>query len=371
MAHLMFFYSPDTAVPLSVGRVMHSNIYILFVLLQVFVNKTFSDIYKIQSNNINYCTKLTKKDLGSSCIDKNLEYPLSSDDIDLLKKNSLSIKTQTCVSNPSLTCLNIDHKSLIGAGTYGLVVRGQSKSVQFPLAIKFIKLPTKLDTVSFNTIGRYNRIDLNSLIENQGTEKGLREAIALRLINEYELPSIPKYVTYFETSSYRILAMEYLENYEELSKIIDKLSSKDLLFISCQTAAIVCNLDQIGISHDDMHERNILINRKNNNKVNLIDFGGAHFNNKHEHFTSTSNFLKQPINLLGHLKRFVKEDLIDNIQSQEKKDLGRLCLMMKTFLSSKNDTEKEAIPYYYRILFEKYWKFNQINKKLFKCALSK
>ncbi len=256
-----------------------------------------------------YCTKATKKDIDSPCSEKNLEYPISSEDLDLLKKNSLSINTRSCSTNPSLTCLSVDRQSLIGAGTYGLVVRGRSKTVSFPLAVKFIKLSSKSDIVSFNTGGRYNRIDLNSLIENKGTEQSLREAVALRLITEYEIPSIPKYVTYFETSSYRILAMELLEGFEELSKIIDKLSAKDLLFISCQTAAIVCNLDQTGISHDDMHERNILIDRKNNNKVNLIDFGGAHFNGKHGHFTSTSNFFKQPINLLDHLKRIVKEDL--------------------------------------------------------------
>jgi tRNA A-37 threonylcarbamoyl transferase component Bud32 len=318
-----------------------------------------------------YCTKPTKKDINLPCSDKNLEYPISSEDLDLLDKNSLSIDTQSCSTNPSLTCLSVDRRSLIGAGTYGLVVRGRSKTVHFPLAIKFIKLPSKLDVVSFNIGGRYNRIDLNSLIENKGTEKSLREAVTLRLITEYEIPSIPKYVAYFETSSYRILAMELLEGYEELSKIIDKLSTKELLFVSCQTAAIVCNLDQIGISHDDMHERNILIDRKNNNKVNLIDFGGAHFNGKHEHFTSTSNFLKQPINLLGHLKRIVKEDLIDNIQSQEKKEIGRFCSMMQKITTNKNDNEKESIPYDYRILFEKYWKFSQTNKKLFKCALTK
>ena len=288
-----------------------------------------------------------------------------------MKKNSLSITTEACSSNPSLTCLSVDRKSLIGAGTYGLVVRGRSKTVNFPVAIKFIKLPSKLDIVSYNIGGRYNRIDLNSLIENKGAEKSLREAVALRLITEYELPAIPKYVAYFETSSYRILAMEFLEGYEELSKIIDKLSTKDLLFISCQTAAIVCNLDQIGLSHDDMHERNILIDRKNNNKVNLIDFGGAHFNGKQGHFTSTSNFFKQPINLLGHLKRTMKDDLIDNIQSQEKKEMGRFCSTMQKMTTSKTDSEREAIPYQYKILFEKYWKFTQTNKKLFKCTLTK
>ncbi|CAF4703650.1 unnamed protein product, partial [Rotaria magnacalcarata] len=80
-------------------------------------------------------------------------------------------------------------------------------------------------------------------------------------ITEYEIPSIPKYVAYIETASYRIVAMELLNGFEELSKIIDELSPKQLTFISCQTAAIVCNLDQIGVSHDDMHERNILIDR--------------------------------------------------------------------------------------------------------------
>jgi len=341
---------------------LNVNIKLIFIVLCIFV---------YLAKDIKYCTKSTKKDINSPCSDQNLEYPISSEDLDLLKKNSLSIDTQSCSTNPSLTCLSVDRRSLIGAGTYGLVVRGRSKTVNFPLAIKFIKLPSKLDIVSFNIGGRYNRIDLNSLIENKGTEKSLREAVALRLITEYEIPSIPKYVTYFETSSYRILAMELLEGYEELSKIIDKLSTKDLLFISCQTAAIVCNLDQISISHDDMHERNILIDRKNNNKVNLIDFGGAHFNGKQGHFTSTSNFLKQPINLLGHLKRIVKEDLIDNIQSQEKKEIGRFCSMMQKITTSKNDNEKETIPYHYRILFEKYWKFSQTNKKLFKCALTK
>jgi predicted Ser/Thr protein kinase len=317
-----------------------------------------------------YCTKPTK-DINSPCFEKNLEYLISSEDLEFLKKNSLSVNTRSCSTNPSLTCLSVDRQSLIGAGTYGLVVRGRSKTIQFPLAIKFIKLPSKLDIVSFNTGGRYNHIDLNSLIENKGTEKSLREAVALRLITEYEIPSIPKYVAYFETSSYRVLAMELLEGYEELSKIIDKLSTKDLLFISCQTAAIVCNLDQTGISHDDMHERNILIDRKNNNKVTLIDFGGAHFNGKQGHFTSASNFLKQPINLLSHLKRTMKDDLIDSIQSQEKKEMGRFCSMMQKITTSKTDAEKETIPYHYRILFEKYWKFSQTNKKLFKCILTK
>ena len=315
--------------------------------------------------------KQQKKTSDSPCPSTNLEYPISSEDLDLLEKNRLSISTETCTSDPSLTCLSVNRQSLIGAGTYGLVVRGRSKTVNFPLAIKFIKLSTKFDFVSFNTAGRYSRINLDSLSENKGTEKSLREAVALRLITEYEIPSIPKYIAYFETPSYRILAMELLQDYEELSKIIDKLSSKELLYISCQTAAIVCNLDQINLSHDDMHERNILVNRRNNNKVNLIDFGGAYFNGKQGHFTSTGNFLKQPINLLGHLKRIVKEDLIDNIQSQEKKEIGRFCSMMQKLISSKNDDEKEAIPYDYRILFEKYWKFNQTNKKLFKCALTK
>ncbi|CAF0767612.1 unnamed protein product [Rotaria sordida] len=349
-----------------------SVIYILFIFGQFCISEKLSHFGKTQSNDIKYCTKPIKKGAESSCFDKKLEYPISSEDCDLLEKNSLKFNTQSCPSDPSLTCLSVDHQSLIGAGTYGLVVRGRSKTVHFPLAIKFMKLPTKLGTVSFNTVGRYNRIDLQSLIENKGNEKGLREAVALRLITEYEIPSIPKYVAYIETSSYKILAMELLEDYEELSKIIDKLSSKDLIYISCQTAAIVCNLDRIGISHDDMHERNILINRKNNNKVNLIDFGGANFIDKQQkHFTSTNNFLKQPINLLGHLKRIIKEDLGDYIQSQEKKQHGYFCSMMEKIITSKNDEEKEAIPYYYRILFEKYWKFSQTNKKIFKCALTK
>lgn len=264
--------------------------------------------------------------------------------------------------------MSISRQSLIGAGTYGLVVRGQSKNVHFPVAIKFIKIPAKLDTVSFNTKGRYNQIDLTSLAENKGNEKGLREAVALRVLTENEVPSVPQYVTYFETSSYRILAMEYLDGFEELSKLIDQLSPKDLQLISCQTAAIVCNLDQLGLSHDDMHERNILINRQNKNiKVYLIDFGGAHFNGKQGHFTSTSNFLKQPINFLGHLKRLIKEGLIDVIQSEEKQQLGRFCSMMQK--SSNNS--KENLPYHYQVLFEKYWKINQTNKKLFRCVLTK
>ncbi|CAF4490999.1 unnamed protein product, partial [Rotaria sp. Silwood2] len=293
-----------------------SVIYILFVLVQFCINEKLSNFGKTQSNDIKYCTKPIKKGTESSCSDKILEYPISSDDLDLLKKNSLTFNTESCPSDPSLTCLSVDRQSLIGAGTYGLVVRGRSKAVHFPVAIKFIKLPTKLDIVSFNTAGRYNRIDRQSLIENRGSEKSLREAAALRLLTEYEIPSIPKYVAYIETSSYRILAMELLDGYEELSKIIDQLSSKDLIYVSCQTAAIVCNLDQIGVSHDDMHERNILVDRKNNKKVSIIDFGGAHFIGQQKHFTSTSNFLKQPINLLGHLKRIIKENLGDYIQSR-------------------------------------------------------
>jgi len=296
---------------------------------------------------------------------------MSDNDLEALKKNGLTISTQSCPNNPSLTCLSLDRQSLIGAGTFGLVVRARSKTVNFPVAIKFIKLPSKLDVVSFNVAGRYSRIDLSSLSENKGAEKSLREAVALRLLTEYEIPSVPKYVAYFETSTYRILAMEFLDGYEELSKIIDKFSSKELLLISCQTAAIVCNLDQIGLSHDDMHERNILIDRKNKNRVQLIDFGGAHFNGKQGHFTSASNFFKQPINLLGHLKRSIKDGLIDDIQSQEKKELGRFCSMMHKMTTSKSDVEKESIPYQYRILFDRYWKFIQTNKKLFKCALTK
>ena len=318
------------------------------------------------AKEIDYCRKPTK-DINSPCYEKNLEYPLSNEDLELLKQNSLSIQTQSCSSNPSLTCISLDRRSLIGAGTYGLVVRGQSKAVHFPIAIKFIKIPAKLDVVSFNTKGRYNHIDLPSLAANTGNEKGLREAVALRLMTEYEIPSIPQYVSYFETSSYRILAMEYLDEFDELSKIIDQLSSKDLLSISCQTAAIVCNLDQIGVSHDDMHERNILINRRNK-KVYLIDFGGAHFTGRQGHFTSTSNFFKQPINFLGHLKRLMKDDLIDSIQSQEKKELGRFCSMMQKATSTK-DSEKENLPYQYKLLFDKYWKLGQTNKKFFKCLL--
>lgn len=346
-----------------------SLVYVIIVLTQLYIGEISTDFGTKQSKEIKYCTKPTKKDVN--CSDKNLEYPISVDDLEALKKNSLTISTQSCPTNPSLTCLSLDRQSLIGAGTYGLVVRAQSKAVSFPIAIKFIKLPSKLDIVSYNVAGRYDRIDLKSLVENKGTEKSLREAVALRLLTEYEIPSVPKYVAYFETSAYRILAMEYLDGYEELSKIIDKFSAKELLSISCQTAAIVCNLDQIGVSHDDMHERNILIDRKNNNRVQLIDFGGAHFNGKQGHFTSTSNFFKQPINLLGHLKRSVKDDLIDSIQSQEKKELGRFCSMMQKMTTSKSDNDKETIPYQYRLLFDKYWKFIQTNKKLFKCALTK
>jgi hypothetical protein len=64
----------------------------------------------------------------------------------------------------------------------------------------------------------------------------------------------------------------------------------------------------------------------------------------------------------------VKEDLIDNIQSQEKKEMGRFCSMMQKITT---DADKETIPYHYKILFEKYWKFSRTNKKLFKCILTK
>ncbi|CAF1087832.1 unnamed protein product [Rotaria magnacalcarata] len=350
---------------------LFSITYVIFILVQVCTNEKLGSLGKRSPTDSTQCNKAIENDAGSSCPQKNLEYHFSSEELDLLNKHSLVVNTQSCSSNPSLTCLSVDRQSLIGAGSFGLVVRARSRTFDFPIAIKFIKLPTKLDIVSFNTGGRYNRIDRTSLIENRGNEKSLREAVALRLITEYEIPSIPKYVAYIETASYRIVAMELLNGFEELSKIIDELSPKQLTFISCQTAAIVCNLDQIGVSHDDMHERNILIDRKNNNKVSLIDFGGAQFINKQKHFTSTSNFLKQPINLIGHLKRIIKGDLIDYIQSQEKKELGYFCSMMEKITTSKSENEKETIPYYYRSLFEKYWKFNQTNKKLFKCTLTK
>ena len=218
--------------------------------------------------------------------------------------------------------------------------------------------------MSFNTQGRYNRIDLDSLKRNQGSQTRLREAVALRVLTDYEIPSVPKYVTDLETSSYRILAMELLQGYDELSKIIDKLSSKDLLVVSCQIAAIVCNLDRLGLAHDDMHERNILLARGNVNQVYLIDFGGAQFQG---HFSSAGNFLKQPINLLGHLKRLAKDGLIDHIQSEEKKTSGSLCSQMEK--ATGND--KEAIAFDYRMLFDKYWKITQTKKKLFKCVLTK
>ena len=315
-------------------------------------------------DDFNHCKRPTGNDLKSSCSDKILEYPVTSDDLAQLQKNDLSVQTYACPSNASSTCLSIDRKAIIGSGTFGLVVRGRSKLVHFPLAVKFIKLPAKLDLVSFNTQGRYHRIDRDSLALNRGSETSLREAVALRLLTEYEIPSVPKYVAYIETSSYRILAMEYLDGYEELSKIIDKLSAKELLAVSCQVAAIVCNLDRIGVAHDDMHERNILIDRKKSNRVSLIDFGGAQFSGPHGHFTSASNFLKQPINLLGHVKRLLRDDLLDNIQSQEKQEMGRFC-------SQLDKRDRETIPYHYQVLTEKYWPMTQIKKNLFKCTLSK
>ena len=313
---------------------------------------------------VKYCSKATKTNLGSSCLDKNLEYPISPEDLSALEKERLSVNTQPCPSNPKLKCLSTDQQSLIGAGTYGLVVRGRSKAVPFPLAIKFIKLPAKLDLVSFNTQGRYNRIDVDSLKKNQGSQTRLREAVALRLLTDYETPSVPKYVTDLDTSSYRILAMELLQGYDELSKIIDKLSSKELLVVSCQVAAIVCNLDRLGLAHDDMHERNILLARGNVNQVYLIDFGGAQFQG---HLSSAGNFLKQPINLLGHLKRLAKDGLIDHIQSEEKKSSGSLCRQMENAVGN----DKEAVAFDYRLLFDKYWKISQTKKKLFKCTLTK
>ena len=322
-------------------------------------------------NDLNHCQRPSGNDLKSSCPGKAREYPVTSEDLAQLKKNDVFVTTYPCPSNVSSTCLSIDRQAIIGAGTFGLVVRGRSKLVHFPLAVKFIRLPAKLDLVSFNTQGRYHRIDRDSLALNHGSETSLREAVALRLLTEYEIPAVPKYVAYIETSSYRILAMEYLDGYEELSTIIDQLSAKELLAVSCQAAAIVCNLDRIGVAHDDMHERNILIDRKKSNRVALIDFGGAQFSGQHGHFTSASNFLKQPINLLGHVKRLVRDDLLDNIQSQEKQEMGRFCSQLDKLAASKNERDKETIPYHYQVLTDKYWPITQIKKNLFKCTLSK
>ena len=51
-----------------------------------------------------------------------------------------------------------------------------------------------------------------------------------------------------------------------------------------------------------------------------------------------------------------KNDFIDRIQSEEKNELGRFYTIINKFTKSKTDDDKETIPYYYRILFEKYWK---------------
>jgi len=338
---------------------------ILSIIVVFTLNNTHGDIVRLKDDSIQSCPKPTKTNMGSSsCLERFGEFPLTNEDLKALEKTRLSVDTQPCASDRTLTCLKTNSPSLIGAGTFGVVVRGRSSSVPFPLAIKFIKLPAKLDTVSFNTQGRYNRIDLDSLKTNQGKETSLRESAALRLLTEYEIPSVPRYVIDIDTTSYRILAMELLDGFDELSKIIDKLSSKELLVVFCQISAIVCNLDRVNLSHDDLHERNILINRRNGNQVNLIDFGGAQFPG---HFTSSSNFLKQPINLLGHLKRSIKDDLIDQIQSEEKKSVGQFCRQMTKFTLN----EKDSMLFAHQRLFEKYSPISQTKKKLFKCSLTK
>ncbi|CAF1034234.1 unnamed protein product [Didymodactylos carnosus] len=299
------------------------------------------------------------------------EFPLSFSDLKLLKDQGITLNTAPCHADSTSQeqcVISLDKQYYIGSGSYGVVVKAAPSSKSpFPIAVKVLKPNKKLDFVSFNTIGRYQKIDINSI--GNGKEKALREAVALRLLTEAQVQAVPKYVTYVETTQYKILSMQYLTNFKELSKTIDKFGPAELNSIACQTASIVCNMDSVQVYHDDMNERNILVDLSTL-EVNIIDFGqaklGATELSRH-HFTSGSNFLKQPVNFLSKLKqlngqRFSK--LLDDIQSKERKELGSFCKQVKLYVSS-----SESVEGTYKELFDKYWKVTKKNNQ-FKCSSS-
>ena len=51
--------------------------------------------------------------------------------------------------------------------------------------------------------------------------------------------------------------------------------------------------------------------------------------------------------------------------------MGHFYSIAQKVTTNKDNDENGEVPYYYRILFDKYLKFKQINKKLFKCILLK
>lgn len=316
-------------------------------------------------SKVNVCAKPNGKNAGvSSCLDKFVEFVVTEEDLKSLQKANIKVKTENCRSSSGSICLSSDSQSLIGAGAHGLVVRGTSSTVPFGLAVKFLKASSKIDFVSFDVQGRYRRIELESLKKNLGKEKGLRESVALRLLTEFEISSVPRFVTEIETKTYRILAMELIENSDELSRNLEKFSAKELTGIFCQISSVVCNFDRISLGHDDLHERNILINRKNSQEITIIDFGGASFSGQ---LSSARNLLKQPINLLSNLKRFLKDLSIDRIQSAEKISPGKFCSQLEKSTLNKPD----ELDYDYRILFTKHCKFQQKKNTFFKTILNK
>ncbi|CAF0743819.1 unnamed protein product [Didymodactylos carnosus] len=343
----------------------------LIFLTKFFLQISVRDDHRKQSKNAAKCSQ--NSFVPSSIIENNLQFPLTQNDFKSLISEELVVATVPCSTNETQLCLSLDKNSFIGSGSYGIVVRAGCNKVTYPVAVKFLKpqLVHKLEIVTYTVTGRYNRIDPNTIgsINKVSTskEQGL---LALQILTEANVQSVPKYVTYIETDSYKILVMELFVGFQELSKIIDTLKSTEYNYIACQVAAISCNMDMAQVYHDDMNERNILVDF-NTFDVNLIDFGGTQMGpNEHDkhHFTSASNFLKQPIQLLSSLKRVNGQKfstLLDNIQSQERKVLGTFCKMMDIYTKSSNNETN-----HYNELFTKYWKIIKKSKQ-FKCERKK
>lgn len=158
----------------------------------------------------------------------------------------------------------------IGEGGMGIVYKALQKSLDRPVAIKFI---------TENPL--HNRVMLSRF---------KREALACARLSH---PHIVRMIDFNQWKNTYYLVMEYISSgsLENLLVKQSMLEQKDAVFLMLQAVSALKAAHKQGVIHRDLKPSNILLTEKNH--INLCDFGIAHFDDMTQ-LTRTGSVLGTP-----------------------------------------------------------------------------
>lgn len=136
---------------------------------------------------------------------------------------------------------------------------------------------------------------------------------------------------------YIYIIMEYLENYKDISKIINTIYPE----LFCKIVTNMCNglklIHSLNIAHNDIKPENIMVNNQGN--IKYIDFGGSCFNNEcNNMLTFTPEYIDPNVYFIisSTFKFFSKL----NLKTAQQGDLWSLGIVIYFFMIKKYAVRK-------------------------------